>query len=158
VTRTAGLDVVRARPLNHIGPGQPADYAVANFARQVVAVERGRQPPWLEVGNLHPRRDLTDVRDVVRAYQLLMAQGRRGEVYNVASGTTHTMAEVLDRLVAQARVQVEVRARPDPGRVGEVQAICADAGKLRRETGWTPAYSLEQTLADTLAYWRARET
>src|SRR5262249_24193542 len=86
-----GLDVVRARPFNHVGPRQDPEFAVAHFARQVVAVERGRQPPVLATGDLRPLRDLTDVRDTVAAYLLLLEKGRPGEAYNVASGQGYTM-------------------------------------------------------------------
>src|SRR5205807_10502 len=110
--------------------------------------------PVLETGNLSPRRDLTDVRDVVRAYTLLMRKGRTGEAYNIGSGRTRSMREVLDGLLAQSSARVEVRQKAELVRTSETAASHADAGKLREETGWAPAYSLEQTLVDTLAYWR----
>lgn len=153
-SRAPGLDIVRARPFNHIGPRQSPQFAVASFARQVAAIERGRQAPVLETGNLSPRRDLTDVRDVVTAYLLLMEHGRTGEAYNIGTGTTHAMQDVLDRLLARSRVPIEVRQRPDLVRATETKSVRADAGRLRRETGWEPRYSLDQTLADTLEYWR----
>jgi GDP-4-dehydro-6-deoxy-D-mannose reductase len=153
-TRFPGLDVVRARPFNHIGPRQAPRYAVAHFAQQVAAIERGRQPAVLETGNLAPVRDLTDVRDVVAAYLLLMDHGRAGEAYNVASGEGSSMQAVVDRLVARARVPVEVRQEARLVRAAETAVVRADAGKLRRETGWAPRFSLDQTLSDTLDYWR----
>jgi GDP-4-dehydro-6-deoxy-D-mannose reductase len=156
-TRSPGLDIVRVRPFNHIGPRQSAQFAVASFARQVAAIEHGRQPPVLETGNLTPRRDLTDVRDVVAAYRLLMERGRTGEAYNVGSGTTHAMQDVLDRLRALSRVQIEVRQKAELVRATETKAVRADASRLRRETGWAPRYTLDQTLGDTLAYWRTTE-
>ncbi len=153
-TRFPGLDIVRVRPLNHIGPRQSPRYAVAHFAQQIAAIERGRQPPVLETGNLTPVRDLTDVRDVVAAYVLLLEHGRTGEAYNVASGEGYPMQAVVDRLVARARVPVEVRQEARLVRAAETAVVRADAGKLRRETGWTPRFALEQTLTDTLDYWR----
>jgi GDP-4-dehydro-6-deoxy-D-mannose reductase len=155
VTRAPGLDVVRARPFNHIGPRQSARFAVAHFAEQVAAIEQGRQPPVLETGNLSPRRDLTDVRDTVQAYLLLMDRGRTGEAYNVGTGQTHSMQEMVERLTRLGRVRVEVRQRADLLRSTETPAVRADAGKLRRETGWAPRLPLERTLADMLDYWRA---
>ncbi len=149
-----GFDVVRARPLNHIGPRQAPEFAVAHFARQVVAIERGRQAPVLETGDLRPVRDLTDVRDTVAAYLLLLERGRAGEAYNVASGSVYAMRAVLDRLLALAGVAVEVRERPELVRPTEPNAVRADASKLRRETGWEPRFTLDRTLADTLEYWR----
>ncbi len=154
VTRHPGLDVVRARPFNHIGPGQSSEFAIPNFARQLVAIERGRQPTVLETGNLSPRRDLTDVRDMVSAYQLSIEKGRSGEAYNIASGSLHSMQSVLDRLVALTGLQVEVRQRSTLVRSTELAGVCVDTTKLRQETGWAPRYSLDETLADTLAFWR----
>jgi GDP-4-dehydro-6-deoxy-D-mannose reductase len=149
-----GLDVVRARPFNHIGPRQDAEFAVAHFARQVVAIERGRQQPILETGDLRPLRDLTDVRDTVAAYLLLLERGRAGEAYNVASGQCYTMQTVLDRLLSLAGVTAEIRQLTELVRPTEQAAVRADASKLRRETGWKPRFTLDQTLADTLEYWR----
>jgi GDP-4-dehydro-6-deoxy-D-mannose reductase len=154
-TRSPGLDIVRARPFNHIGPRQSAQFAVANFARQIAAIEAGRQPPVLETGNLTPRRDLTDVRDVVRAYRLLMQKGKTGEAYNIGSGHAWSMREVLDGLLSRSEARIELRQKAELVRAAETAAIHADACKLRAETAWSPTYTLEQTLADTLAYWRA---
>ena len=154
VTRSPGLDVVRARPYNHIGPGQSAEFAIASFARQIVAIERGHQPAVLETGNLNPRRDLTDVRDMAAAYLLLMEKGRTGEAYNIASGPLHSMQNVLDRLLALAGIQVEVRQRSALVRSTELVGVRVDTTKLRTETGWTPRHSLDDTLRDTLAFWR----
>ena len=153
-TRYPGLEIVRARPFNHIGPGQSAEFAVANFARQLVAIERGRQAPVLETGNLSPRRDLTDVRDTVAAYVLLMEKGRTGEAYNIASGQLHPMQEVLNRLLGLTGLKVEVRQGATLVRSTEIAGVRVDTTKLRQETGWAPRFSLEETLRDTLAFWR----
>ncbi|HLJ92954.1 MAG TPA: GDP-mannose 4,6-dehydratase [Gemmataceae bacterium] len=152
--RCAGLDIVRVRPFNHIGPRQSPQYAVAHFAQQLAAIDCGKQAPLLETGNLDPRRDLTDVRDMVRAYMLLMERGRSGEVYNVGTGQAHSMREVLNRLLALTRVPIEVRQRPGLVRATDTNVILADPSKLRSEVGWQPQRSLDQTLVDTLDYWR----
>lgn len=149
-----GLDIVRARPFNHIGPRQSPQYAVAHFASQIAAVEKGRRAPLLDTGDLRPRRDLSDVRDVVQAYLLLLDKGCRGQAYNVGSGQLWSIREVLDRLLALSTVRVEVRQQADQLRPLDASALCADTRKLQRETGWTPRYSLDQTLRDTLDYWR----
>jgi GDP-4-dehydro-6-deoxy-D-mannose reductase len=154
VTREPKLDIVRARPFNHIGPRQAPQFAVAHFAQQVAAIELGRQSPLLETGNLTPLRDLTDVRDMARAYLLLMEHGQTGEAYNIGTGQTHSMQAVLDRLLALAKVPIEARQKAGLVRGTETAAVRADAGKLRRATGWAPRFSLEQTLKDTLDYWR----
>ena len=105
------LDIVRVRPFNHIGPRQSPQFAVSSFARQLAAIERGRQSPILETGNLLPRRDLTDVRDVAAAYLLVMERGRMGEVYNIGAGQSYSMQTVLERLIVLSGVAVEVRLK-----------------------------------------------
>ena len=151
-----GLDIVRARPFNHIGPRQSSQFAVANFARQAAAIEHGKLPPVLETGNLGSRRDMTDVRDTVAAYVLLMERGRRGEAYNVGSGQNVSIQTVLDRLLALSGLKVEIRQRAELMRAVDQAVARVDGSKLRRETGWAPRYSLDQTLLDTLDYWRSR--
>jgi GDP-4-dehydro-6-deoxy-D-mannose reductase len=153
-SRAPGLAIVRARPFNHIGPRQSPEFAVAHFARQIAAIEQGRQPPVVETGNLKPQRDLTDVRDTVRAYTMLMERGRVGEAYNIASGEAHAMEVVLNRLLAQAQTRVEVRQKNRLTRETETWAIRASAAKLRQETGWAPQFTLDQTLAHTLEHYR----
>jgi len=153
-TRSPGLDVVRVRLFNQIGPRQPADYAVANFARQIAAAEVGRQPPVIETGDLSAQRDVTDVRDMVAAFRLLIEHGATGEVYNAGRGRTWRIGELLDRLVGMARVPVEVRQKVEPSRKGDTAVTRADPRKLARATGWSPRYELDQTLADVLEYWR----
>jgi GDP-4-dehydro-6-deoxy-D-mannose reductase len=155
-TRFPGLDIVRARPFNHIGPRQSPQFAVAHFAKQIAAIERGEQPAVLETGNLSAHRDFTDVRDVVRAYVLLMEQGQTGDVYNIATGLSHSMQEVVDRLLGLARCQVSVSPQPRLMRAAEMAIVRGDSSKLREETGWTPSHSFDQTLLDTLNAWRQR--
>lgn len=152
--RAAGLDIIRVRPFNHIGPRQAPVYAVAHFAQQIAATELGHRPPLLETGNLTPRRDLTDVRDMVRAYKLIMERGISGSAYNAGTGEAHSMQEVVDHLLSIARVKIEVRQAADLVRSTETNVVCANAAKLRQQTGWSPRYSFHQTLADILAYFR----
>ena len=127
-----------------------------NFARQLAAIERGEAPPCWRQATWTPQRDLTDVRDMVAAYVLLMERGTRGQAYNIGSGQSYSMQTVLDRLLALSGLSVEVRRRADLLRPTEQTVVRVDAGKLRRETGWSPHYSLDQTLADTLAAWREK--
>jgi GDP-4-dehydro-6-deoxy-D-mannose reductase len=156
-TRNPGLDIVRVRPFNQIGPGQSADYAAPNFARQIAAIERGEMPPVVATGDLGGQRDLTDVRDMVRAYIRLLEVGVAGEVYNAGSGQTYVIRDVLDRLIAKSRVPVKVEERADPDRAADTVVSRADTRKLREATGWSPTYSLDQTLADILDDWRGRK-
>jgi len=151
-----GLDIVRARPFNHIGPGQSSVYAVANFARQLAAIERRLQSPVLRVGNLAPIRDFTDVRDVVRAYALLLEKGTRGAVYNVASGHSQAMGDVVRQLASLCKVAVRVEADPALVRRVEWMGVRVNVGALRAATGWSPRIPWAQTLADTLDDWRGR--
>jgi GDP-4-dehydro-6-deoxy-D-mannose reductase len=153
-TRWPGLDIVRVRLFNQIGPRQSADYAAANFARQIAAAEAGKQPPVLETGDLSGRRDITDVRDMVAAFPLLLEKGKTGEAYNAGRGDTYSMQELLDRLLRMARVKLEVRQKIDPGRRADTTITKADPRKLRAATGWEPRIPIDQTLADILADWR----
>lgn len=152
--RSAGLDVVRVRLFNQIGPRQSADYAVPNFARQIAAIERGEQPPELHTGDLSGVRDLTDVRDMTAALRLVMEKGEAGAVYNAGSGRVHRMADVVSWLVSLARVPVAVRSKVESGRVGDTAVSRADPRRLMATTGWQPRFTLEQTLADVLESWR----
>ena len=155
--RRDGLDLVCARPFNHTGPGRGADYAESSFARQIARIERGEQAPSLAVGNLESRRDFCDVRDVARAYRLLLERAESGGVYNVASGRALPIREILERLLRRSPVRPEVRVDPGlyrplaPDRV----ELRGDASKLRA-LGWEPRYALDETLADLLDDWRSR--
>jgi GDP-4-dehydro-6-deoxy-D-mannose reductase len=155
VTRSPGLDVVRVRLFNQIGPRQSADYAVPNFARQIAAAEAGRQPPVIKTGDLSAERDVTDVRDVAAAFRLLLETGRTGEAYNAARGRTWPVRELLARLVAQARVSVAVEEAAADARKGDTAVMQADVAKLHAATGWRPAIDLDRSLADVLEFWRS---
>lgn len=151
------LDIVRVRPFNHIGPRQPEGYIVADWTRQIAAIERGHAPPILRVGNLDSRRDYTDVRDVVRAYRLLIEHGGRGEVYNLGSGTSRSGREILEVLRRLSRVPWDFESDPARVRPNEAYEIVADATPLRVATGWRPEIDFETTLRETLDYWRSNE-
>lgn len=153
-TRSPGLDIVRVRLFNQIGPRQSADYAVANFARQIATAEMRRQEPAMTVGDLSAHRDVTDVRDMVAAFPLLLEKGKTGEAYNAGRGTTYRIQDLLDRLLALATIPIEVRQSVEPGRKADTTITRADTSKLRAATGWAPHIALDQTLADILADWR----
>jgi GDP-4-dehydro-6-deoxy-D-mannose reductase len=152
-----GLDVIRARPLNHTGPGRPPEYAESAFARQIARMEKGLQEPVLRVGNLGGVRDFSDVRDVVRAYRLLLERGEAGGVYNVCSGEGTTLRSLLDLLIGRAEIEPRIEVDPalyrkDPD---DRSALVADPGRLRA-LGWDRVYPLERTLSDLLEDWRSR--
>jgi GDP-4-dehydro-6-deoxy-D-mannose reductase len=145
-----GLDVVIARPFNHVGPGQGADYALSSFARQIARIEMGLAPPTLRVGNLEARRDTTDVRDVVDAYLLLATRGRSGEAYNVCSGLAPLMRDLLEQLCSLSTTAVQIEIDPERFRPNDVPVLIGDPSKIVAELGWTPRIALEQTLTDIL--------
>jgi GDP-4-dehydro-6-deoxy-D-mannose reductase len=148
------LDVRIARAFNHVGPRQDASFAASDFARQIAEIEAGRRQPEIVVGNLEARRDMTDVRDTVRAYQMLIERGKTARPYNVCSGKAIAISEVLDRLVARARVPVRVRVDQARFRPQDVPLLEGDPSRIREELGWAPAIPLERTLNDLLDYWR----
>ncbi len=153
-TRSAGLDIVRVRLFNQIGPRQSADFAVPNFARQIAAAEAGRQAPVVETGDLSAKRDITDVRDLVAGFPLLLEKGLCGEAYNAARGESFRMGDLLDRLVSMSRVPIQVTQKVEPGRKSDTAITRADVRKLRAATGWQPRLTLDRSLADILDYWR----
>jgi GDP-4-dehydro-6-deoxy-D-mannose reductase len=145
----SGVPVVRARPFNHIGPGQSPSFVVPALARRIAeAVRRGETT--LTVGNLTARRDFTDVRDVVRAYRLLAVEGEPGEAYNVCSGRDVAVAELVDRLLDAAGVRLKLVTDPALMRPVDVPVLRGDARRLTARTGWQPEIPLEKTLADVL--------
>jgi GDP-4-dehydro-6-deoxy-D-mannose reductase len=149
-----GQQVFIARSFNHTGPRQDPSYAAPGFARQIALIEQGRARPEIRVGNLDASRDLHDVRDTVRAYRDIVERGEAGGIYNVCSGEAVKIRDLLDRLVAMSRVPVAVRVDPERYRPNDNPILLGDRGKIQREVGWTPAISLDQTLADLLDYWR----
>jgi GDP-4-dehydro-6-deoxy-D-mannose reductase len=153
---TTPVQVIVCRAFNHLGPRQTADYFAPNFARQIAAIARGAADPVLKVGNLTGRRDLTDVRDVVRAYIDVMARGTAGEVYNVCSGTAHAVRDVLDGLIAISGVRVEVQVAPELLRPVDQPLLLGTRDKITAATGWAPAIPLADTLGDLLSEWTAR--
>jgi len=151
-----GLDTVRVRPFNHIGPRQGQGFVVPDFCSQIARIEAGQRPAVIKVGNLAAQRDFTDVRDVVRAYHLLALHGQSGEVYNVGSGQARAIQEILDYLVSQSTVLIRVEPDPERLRPSDIPRIVCDYGKLRSCTGWEPCIPFEQSLQDSLQDWRAK--
>lgn len=148
-----GLDIVIARPFNHIGPGQQRGYLVADIASQIAELERAGGGE-LRVGNLSSARDYTDVRDVAAAYLSLLLHGRPGEIYNVCSRRSLTGEEIADTLLALTELRDEITTRSADARPTDVLSVTASNRKIHSETGWEPSIALQTTLADTLDYWR----
>jgi GDP-4-dehydro-6-deoxy-D-mannose reductase len=149
------IDVVLVRSFNHAGPRQDDSYVTSAFARQIADIERGVGEPVLRVGNLDARRDITDVRDVARAYRGLVSKGKTQTPYNVCRGTAYRVGDLLQILLSLTNVGVEVREDPARMRPSDNPVVLGSHDRLTRDTGWTPAISIEQTLADILDYWRA---
>lgn len=149
-----GLRVVRVRPFNHTGPGQSPRFVVPAFASQIAHIEAGLQEPVMRVGNLSTSRDFTDVRDIVRAYHLAVTEGEPGEVYNLASGRARSIDGLLETLLDYSDVEIQVERDPERYRPVDVPVVYGSAQKFHSLTGWKPRISFEQTLLDTLTYWR----
>lgn len=151
-----GLYTVRTRGFNHSGPRRGEVFICSNFAKQIAEIEADKKEPVLHVGNLEARRDFSDVRDIVRAYWLSLEKGEPGEVYNIGTGKTYTMKEVLDMLLSLSKVKVKIQVDPDRLRPSDVPILLSDCSKFRTLTGWEPKIPFEQTLEDLLNFWRDR--
>lgn len=151
-----GMEIILVRAFNHVGPGQAPIFVVSDFCKQTAEIEMGLREPMIRVGNLSARRDFTDVRDVVRAYGLLSLKGTAGETYNVGSGTAVKIRQILDLIVGMSSVKIGVEVDPAKIRPVDVPVIEADITKITRATGWKPVISIEQTIKETLDYWRKR--
>ena len=151
-----GLKAIVTRGFNHCGPRQTENFIVASLGKQIADIEAGLQEPALLHGDLDSKRDLTDVRDIVRAYWRLLEVGRPGEAYNIGSGSCRAVREVLDGYLALTDVRIELRQDPARMRPSDVTLLWADDRKFRQISGWAPQIPFEQTLRDTLDYWRGR--
>jgi GDP-4-dehydro-6-deoxy-D-mannose reductase len=155
--KSYGLDVVRARAFNHEGPRRGDAFATSNFAKQIAEIEAGLRKPVVEVGDLKPSRDFSDVRDIVRGYWDLLERGTAGDVYNLCSGMDWTIERMLNLLLAQSTVgSIEVRTDPTRLRPSDILVLRGSFAKIESAIGWRPRIPLEQTLGDLLEYWRRR--
>jgi GDP-4-dehydro-6-deoxy-D-mannose reductase len=153
-TRDAQTPVLLARPFNHAGPRQSSSYVTSSFARQIAEAEAGLREAVLLVGNLDARRDITDVRDTVRAYRLLVERGQPGRPYNICCGVAYRIGDLLERLMRRARIAIEVRLDPTRLRPSDNPVVLGSPARIQAETGWEPRIPIEQTLDDLLDYWR----
>lgn len=149
-----GMPVIRTRAFNHTGPGQSSQFVAGALARQVALIEAGLQKPELFVGNLESIRDFTDVRDVARAYRLLLDRGTPGDVYNICTGIGRSVREVLEGYRRICRVPIRVRREARRVRSVEIPCLVGSPAKIRRAVGWKPAIPFERTLEDLLNDWR----
>ncbi|MBN2072810.1 MAG: GDP-mannose 4,6-dehydratase [Actinobacteria bacterium] len=150
-----GIPVMVTRSFNHIGPGQSGGFVCSDFSKQIASIEAGIQEPVIMVGNLKAERDFLDVRDVVRAYEMIVENGRPGQAYNVCSGKKIKIEALLEMLISfSTHKNIRVKTDPLKFRPVEVGAIYGNNAKLIRETGWKPVYNIEDSLKDSLQYWR----
>jgi GDP-4-dehydro-6-deoxy-D-mannose reductase len=156
-TATDRMDVVLARPFNHIGWGQSERFVVSDFARQIVEIRQGRRKPVVAVGDIDVTRDFTDVRDGVHAYIALLASGSIGEIYNVCSGRETSIRAVLERLATLAGVEITIEQDPVRFRKSEQRRMCGDPAKIKRATGWEATTPLDDSLNEMLRYWESGE-
>lgn len=152
-----GMDIIMVRAFNHIGPGQSEQFVVSDFCKQVAALERNQAPSVIKVGNLKAKRDFTDVRDVVRAYALLMNRGKSGETYNVGSGKAVSIEEILKMIISFSQKEIQIEIEEKRFRPIDVMIIEANIGKLQACTNWRPEIEIERTIQETLDYWRKRK-
>jgi GDP-4-dehydro-6-deoxy-D-mannose reductase len=150
-----GFECIIARPFNHCGPGQGPGFIVPDLAEQLVSVENKLSDKVL-VGNLDAERDYTDVRDIVRAYRLLLEKGVSSEIYNICSGRSLSGHAILEGLKAASGIDALIEQDPTKMRPSDNPVIYGNHQKLTNDTGWQPAITIEQTLSDVIADWRKR--
>jgi len=154
--KSIGGGILTARSFNHTGPGQSPTFVLPSIAKQFAEMGAGLRPARLTVGNIEVKRDFTDVRDVVLAYSALLDKGRTGEIYNVCSGSSIRLTDIIGKFQELAGIAIEIDTDPALHRSDEVSQILGDATKIRRETGWSPQIPLEKTIRDLLDYWREK--
>jgi GDP-4-dehydro-6-deoxy-D-mannose reductase len=150
------LPVVIARPFNHTGPRQSDTFVVPSFCRQIASIEKGRKKPLMKVGNLEVKRDLSDVRDIVKGYYAIAVRGKPGEVYHLSSGRSVSIKAVLDRLRKMSSKEIKVTIDKSRFRKADIPILRGDNSKAGKELAWQPEYELSETLKDTLDFWRGR--
>lgn len=149
-----GIEVFRTRAFNHTGPGQAPTFVCSDFAMQIARIEAGMQEPVIKVGYLDAKRDFTDVRDVVAAYWSVVERGEPGQIYNICSGRSWSIAQILEILISKSEVKIETVHDPKRDRPSDIPELRGDYSKLNRATGWAPRIDIEETLSDILDYWR----
>lgn len=147
------MRIIMVRAFNHIGPMQSKNFVVSDFASKVAEIEKGAEP-IIKVGNLEAYRDFTDVRDIVRGYTMLIEKGKIGEIYNIGSGNSYKIQEILDKLISLSNKNIKIEIDPDKLRPSDVPIIQCDNSKIKSHVNWEPEYDIKNTLKDTLDYWR----
>lgn len=151
-----GIKIIRVRPFNHIGPRQSPQFVVSSFAKQIAEIEKKKDIHEMRVGNLKTKRDFVDVRDVVKAYELLLEKGKIGDVYNIASGHTYEISEILKKLTSLSQAKITVKEDEELLRPVDISEVAVDISKIKKDTGWSPTIDIDTSLTDVLNYWRER--
>lgn len=154
--RKHGLPSVIIRSFNHTGPGQADNFAVPSFCRQIAEIEKGFKKPVVLVGDLSARRDLSDVRDIVRGYYLAARKGKSGEIYQLCSGRSVEIKAILEKLLKLSDSEIKVKKDKSRFRKTDIPVLRGDCSRAERGLGWKRQYNLDTTLRDTLAYWRMK--
>lgn len=152
---TYKMPIVRVRPFNHIGPRQSPSFVVASFAKKIAEIEKKGKESVLYVGNIETKRDFTDVRDMVKAYELALEKGEIGDVYNIGSGKSYKISKILEKLLSFSKTKITVQVDESLFRLSETLDLVCDSTKFRKKTGWKPEIFIDKTLKETLDYWRA---
>lgn len=151
------IEIMMVRAFNHIGPRQSPQFVISDFCKQVAEIEAGIREPIIYVGNLNVERDFTDVRDVVRAYELIMNYGKKGETYNVGSGQAIKVKTILKKILGLSACPIQIEVDPQKNRPIDIPVVEASIDKLTDLTGWRREIPLDQTLSECLNYWRAKQ-
>src|SRR3972149_8870722 len=151
-----GMRIIRTRGFNHTGPRRGDVFAESTFARPIAEIEKGKKEPVVHVGNLEAKRDYTDVRDMVKAYYLSVQKCQSGEVYNIATGKSWKIRDVLNLLLSRSKVKIKVLQDKRRMRPSDVEVLVGDASKFMKVSGWRPEIPFEKTMEDLLNYWRER--
>ncbi|MBR6581761.1 MAG: GDP-mannose 4,6-dehydratase [Ruminococcus sp.] len=154
--RAYKLDMVMVRAFNHSGPKQDSIFVISDFCRQIAEIEKGRKSPVISVGNLTAMRDFTDVRDIVRGYRLLGEKGISGQIYNIGRGKAVSIQYILDTALSLSTAEIAVERDEKRMRAADIPVIEPDITKIHGDTGWKAEITVEQTIEDTLNYWRKR--
>jgi GDP-4-dehydro-6-deoxy-D-mannose reductase len=148
------MNIIMMRAFNHIGPKQPQGFVVPDFCKQIVEIERGNCSPILKTGNLNVKRDFTDVRDITAGYILCAKLGKSGKTYNIGSGKATAISDILRSLVALSSTEISIETDYEKMRPIDVPIVEADISQINLDTGWKPQIGLQQSLKDTLDFWR----
>lgn len=154
--RTKGMNIIKVRSFNFIGPGQDTKFVSSDFAWQIANIEKGKGEKIIKVGNLSAERDFSDVRDIARYMTVIGEEGKIGSIYNLCSGNVYSIKNILDILLEFSNEEIKVEVNEDRFRPVDIPALAGDNGLIRNEFGLSPEYPIKQTLKDTLDHWRNR--